>query len=513
MIPIDYTQRFMHNYKNSDFAFFKNGFESFKKEKENFIINDNVPHNYNKIIFNGNKNYLYELGKFHSQTILTTDNHKKKCNYIDSNLFFEKKYCLMYPTSSLLGEEQDKNYSQKMKKIGDISFEEEPNINENVKNLSRLPPENITEEWIKSNLNNKVELLRIENCYWLSKDLISKIGRLNTNLKELCLRNLDIDNNTLYLILKWLKNLEILDISYCNDLSIGTCASIKENCSRLKSLKAVSLIKAMTNNELEYISNLNQLEEIDISLCNNIDDNGLILFSKNKKQKIKHINLTGLLKLTNKGLIEIISNNNQTLNKLILSLLPQKSVDGNICSEISKCKNLTLLDLSGCINISADYSGNLFSSGLEKLENLNLSGISLINDSVIEAAMTTNKLLKVLRISNCTLLTNNILEYIMHNSNDLLLLELNRTPLISQNLINETIKKRAPNLRIIRVTNNVWNLKNLGLKVPLMPTSYVKPMMKGSKAPVKKNDEKNPINQLKRILEEVKPKRIIDFKL
>ena len=52
-----------------------------------------------------------------------------------------------------------------------------------IKNLKRLSPDNITEEWLKDNLNNTVEVLRLDNCYWLSKDLVSKIGRIDNNFQ------------------------------------------------------------------------------------------------------------------------------------------------------------------------------------------------------------------------------------------------------------------------------------------------------------------------------------------
>ena len=56
-----------------------------------------------------------------------------------------------------------------MKKIGDISFEEDMTEGKGVKNLSSLPPENITEEWVKDNLNEKVTKINFSNFYWRSK--------------------------------------------------------------------------------------------------------------------------------------------------------------------------------------------------------------------------------------------------------------------------------------------------------------------------------------------------------
>ena len=92
------------------------------------------------------------------------------------------KYCTLYPKHLVLGPEPDKNFSKKVKKIGDISFEEETNESEKVKNLKRLAPDNLNEESLKTNLNSDAIILRLENHYWISKDILSKLGRMANNL-------------------------------------------------------------------------------------------------------------------------------------------------------------------------------------------------------------------------------------------------------------------------------------------------------------------------------------------
>ena len=131
----------------------------------------------------------------------------KKCKFIDTNSIFDEKYCTMFPKSAMLGPKPDPNFENPVKKIGDISFEEDTTEGEGVKNLSRLPPENITEEWVKDNLNEKVTKINFSNCYWLSKDLVSKLGRLDPNLKTIILKNLDLSNyiveNIIFIVKLW----------------------------------------------------------------------------------------------------------------------------------------------------------------------------------------------------------------------------------------------------------------------------------------------------------------------
>jgi hypothetical protein len=194
----------MKNYKSSDLNFFKETFRTYENNKVNKILQNEERTNYNYILDRFSMKYLYELGYKRAFTVLTTDCFEKKCNMIDLNLYFERKYCMMYPKRCCLGEKRYDNFSKKTKKIDDISFEEINNQNEDVKDLKRLSPDFITEEALKDNLNDKVELLRLENCHWLSKDLISKIGRMDPNMKELSLRNLGLDNATLLNILKYM---------------------------------------------------------------------------------------------------------------------------------------------------------------------------------------------------------------------------------------------------------------------------------------------------------------------
>ena len=492
----------MKNYKTTDLKFFKNAFTNFNKKKKNYKVDDNFYHNYNRLIENGSTFNSYELGYKKAFAVLKTNSYAQKCDYIDANLFFDKKYSTMYPIKSILGPEQTKEYTKKCKKIGDISFEESNLETETIKNMSRLPPEYISEEWLKLNMNNTLEILKIDNCNWLSNDFISKIGRLNENLKELSLRNLEINNSIITNILKWGKNLEILDISSCKGLSIGVCENIFICAKSLKCLKLSNLKEVVTDGGLERISRIPTLEELDISLCSQITNVGLVSLAKNKNNILTSLDITGLINITNEGLCQLVSNNSMSLVKLKASLLPQRNINGEVINDISKCKSLTHLDLSGCIHIDIENLNSV--AIMAKLENINLSGISGVNDDLAINLISANKNLKILRLSNCVSISSNFLDYVINISNSLKLLEINRTPKITDAKIEETISKKSPNLRIIRAANLEWDLKNIGYKIPLPPKEIPEIQSK------EKND-KNPINQLKHLIQENKPKRIWDL--
>ena len=155
LVPIDYSENFLHNYPKSDFAFLKKQFTEFANNKKKIEFDSTVPQVFNQLISDGENKFLYQLGIKSASTYLSTMDYDKKCKFIDANLIFDEKYCTMFPKSAMLGPKPDPNFENPVKKIGDISFEEDTTEGEGVKNLSRLPPENITEEWVKDNLNEK----------------------------------------------------------------------------------------------------------------------------------------------------------------------------------------------------------------------------------------------------------------------------------------------------------------------------------------------------------------------
>jgi len=174
---------------------------------------------------------------------------------------------------------------------------------------------------------------------------------------------------------------------------------------------------------------------------------------------------------------------------------------------------LNVLDISGCLNFTADSVSGLFGSGLEQIESLNMSGLPL-NESVINSAISFNKYLKILRVSNCIGLSSSMIDNLISSESTIYLLEINRSKDIPEAKIEELIKKKSPNLRVIRSVNiflTAFQMKDFNLKIPLPAPYHSKPNIKGKKPAPKKNDDKNPINQMKKLEEEMKPKKIINM--
>ena len=505
LVPIDYSENFLHNYPKNDFAFLKKQFQEFSNTKKKIEFDSSVPQVFNQLISDGENKFLYQLGIKSASTYLSTMDFDKKCKYIDTNLIFDEKYCTMFPKSAMLGPKPDPNFENPVKKIGDISFEEDTTEGEGVKNLSRLPPENITEEWVKDNLNEKVTKINFSNCYWLSKDLVSKLGRLDPNLKVIILKNLDLSNYIVENIIVHCKTLEVLDISNCTGLASGLLEIISEKGQNLIDLNIANLNGGINDLELINIGyKLKNLKKINISRNHSITDKGIKgLLCHGIKLSLA--DFSACLSLTNTGIQTLFEYTADTLEDLYLNFLPKITDEG--FSGLSNCKLLKNLEIMGS---SASLGGLV--SGLSKLVTANLSGCTKLNDSVVNSIVSNNGNMRILRLSSCTLLTNNILENIIEKPNQIMLLEINRTPNITEEKIKEITEKKKPNIRIVRITNMIWSKKNLGLTVPYPSDNYQKPMIKGAKkAAAKKSDDKSPENQLIKLREEMKPKMIYEF--
>ena len=221
--------------------------------------------------------------------------------------------------------------------------------------------------------------------------------------------------------------------------------------------------------------------------------------------KLSCIDLSACLSLTNEGIQTLFEYTADTLEDLYLNFLPKINDEG--LAGLSNCKILKNIEIMGN---NSDVGGLV--SGFSKLITANLSGCSKVSDNDVNSIISNNGNLRILRVSNCTALTNNILENLIEKPSQLMLLEINRTPSITQDKINETVEKKKPNFRIIRATNIIWSKKNLGLTVPYPSDNYEKPYIKGAKKPAaKKNDDKSPENQLKKLREEMKPKMIYEL--
>lgn len=272
----------------------------------------------------------------------------------------------------------------------------------------------------------------------------------------------------------------------------------------LKSLNIAGLINSIQNNDFGKLVEITTLQEINASRCLNIGDEGLKTFLESKLE-IKSVNLSGLIKITDKSLEELFKLHNK-IEEIDLSCLLQNGITDTALSNISKCKSLVKINIAG-----SRFQDTNFLSSLPNLVSVNLSNIQTVENSTIICLISQG--VKIIRASSCLNLTNAFLETLWgFDKCSLLLLEINRTPKIIDSWIAKCVERFSPNLRIIRSTNLVWDPKNIGLKLPLVPIGYEKPILKGMKKPPKKKvNDKNPVKMLEKFEIDNKPKTLLDY--
>ena len=118
-----------------------------------------------------------------------------------------------------------------IRELNDISFDEDSDEYEEIKNLKRQPKTILNEENLKAYLSDETTKLDLENHYWLRNNFIDKVGRMAPNLQHLSLRRMKFINNTCFAeIFKYLEKLEIIDLSDCEGLyTSATALMINQN--------------------------------------------------------------------------------------------------------------------------------------------------------------------------------------------------------------------------------------------------------------------------------------------
>jgi len=106
-------------------------------------------------------------------------------------------------------EDADPYNRRVIRELNDISFDEDSDEYEEIKNLKRQPKTILNEENLKAYLSDETTKLDLENHYWLRNNFIDKIGRMAPNLQHLSLRRMKFINNTCFAdIFRYLEKLE-----------------------------------------------------------------------------------------------------------------------------------------------------------------------------------------------------------------------------------------------------------------------------------------------------------------
>ncbi|XP_050915206.1 uncharacterized protein LOC127130185 [Lathyrus oleraceus] len=151
-------------------------------------------------------------------------------------------------------------------------------------------------------------MIKMENIYIERKTVanshILKKFDVNPQFKYLCLANTSfVNHQTILLFASVFPNLEVLDLSFCHDISRNSICQILSRCCKLRYL---NLTNCENVSGLKMNSVVHQLEELDLC-ATNVDDETLYEISKSCCGLLKLL-LTCCKYVTEKGVMRAVEN-------------------------------------------------------------------------------------------------------------------------------------------------------------------------------------------------------------
>lgn len=215
----------------------------------------------------------------------------------------------------------DKFDRREVKQANDISFEEDSDDYEEIKNLKRQPRTILNEEHLREYLDKQTVKLDLESHYWLKNPFLQYIGRMAENLRVLSLRRMKfIDNPTFAEIFKYLKHLRRIDLMDCEGLYTTATSLLLTRNKKLEEIQFSGCKNGVDDLVMAHVSNLNRLSFIDVSFCTQITDEGLKPF-EGKKFDLVTIVVNGLPKISSVGLAQLLGSCTETLVELEAALM------------------------------------------------------------------------------------------------------------------------------------------------------------------------------------------------
>ena len=418
-----------------------------------------------------------------SSSVLTTAPYEERV-FVLNKLNRKSQYISpLQPMSAYVGKRPDSKKDpydrRKVKQLDDISFESD-NESEEIKNLRRLPETVLTEESLKEWLSKELRRLCLDNHFWIKNNFIDKIGRMAPNLVDLSLRGLKVDTPTFVEMVKHMGLLKVLDISNCTLLDEQAIIRLAETNKALVQFKALGCKDAITDTSLSFLvqNSKTELEIMDISYCSNLTDIGIKSFAEhNPNQIFTELYLNGITGVSNEGFTSLIGTCTKTLILLNMSLNDQITVTGEIWKIIGKWFDLEILDITGWSNIGDDGLNHLATGsviveekpvvvGLKKLQIFKMNSLDMINDGSLVRLLRISDAITHLELSACKNLTEYFFSQIEQVAPQLQFLDMNMIEWMPPKLFDE-FKEKNPRLNIRRFMHQQVDPKDNGLRRPL----------------------------------------------
>ncbi|KAL3650705.1 Transcription factor COE2 [Castilleja foliolosa] len=259
----------------------------------------------------------------------------------------------------------------------------------------------------------KLKFLSITSCQGVSDAALDAIGQGCPDLKSIVLRKCPLlSDGGVVSFAKAAVSLESVELEEIHRITQFGVFGVLANCNG--KLKALALANCMGIKDVAFQFSLNSLcytlRSLTIRCCPGLGDFGLGVLGR-LCPKLTHVDLTGLHRITDSGVLPLFQNSESGLAKVNLSGCV--NLTDNVVSEITKFHGETLevLNLEGCRNIS-DASLMAISRNCFVLRELDVSqsGISDYGIAVLAGAKQLG--LKILSLAGCSLVSEKSLPFL-----------------------------------------------------------------------------------------------------
>jgi hypothetical protein len=216
-------------------------------------------------------------------------------------------------------------------------------------------------------LSEETTKINLEHHTWLKDSFLAKIGKKAPNLVYLSLKRTSISNESFKELVGCLSKVEELDISECPYIEEDGLLHFFSKCgATLKKLSASNCQAAITDASIKALCNLegedgplNQLTNIDLSFCKLITDEGLKAF-EGKAFPITTLNLTGCIGITGAGLVHPITATKDSLLHYMGGLMDQEGMKvAEFGKALGHCLKLQSLDIGGNTHMTDEFINHL----------------------------------------------------------------------------------------------------------------------------------------------------------
>ncbi|KAK6945109.1 Leucine-rich repeat [Dillenia turbinata] len=301
--------------------------------------------------------------------------------------------------------------------ISDFSLAVIGHYGKAITNLSLSSLHNVSEKgfWVMGNAKGLQALssLIVTSCGGITDMSLESMGIGCSNLRQLFLSKCWlVSDNGLAAFSKVAEHLESLHLEECNRITQLGMVSAVSNCRG--KLKSLALVKCRGVKDMDMdacvLSPCNSLRSLTIRNCPGFGSSSLAMVGKVCPQ-LENLDLSGLLGITDSGLLPIIEGNEAGLVQVNLSGC--LNLTDEVVLAISRLHGETLevLNLDGCRKVT-DLSLPTIADCCLFLRDLDLSNCA-ISDSGIAALADGEKLhLQVLSLSGCSKISNRSLPFL-----------------------------------------------------------------------------------------------------